>query len=205
MERLLLRNEGIGREASAPAPNPQDAQGCLYHAALLVANEFKSRGLGTTRDGEPTTKTQPCQCSPENHSSEHENKNNPRKRKQRETELPCWDRLEDVSALLPVPEVMMDVIKAYFSNANQWIPFIHEPRFWARFRDPKEVPRLATLLHGIIVVAIRQVDSPEFALSQAALEEQIRISRNVVMLNAMNQLSIENLQALALVAFDHVR
>lgn len=84
------------------------------------------------------------------------------------------------------------------------MPFVQQRRFRERLHDPTETNRLGLLLHAITVAAIRQVDSEDFPLDHEAIEHQIRVSRNIVLLNAMNSLSIENLQALALIAFDRV-
>ena len=126
-----------------------------------------------------------------------------RKRQDSSAPTPAWDQLDDSSSLLPNEEALERIIDTYFSTVHHWIPFIHQKRFRQRLRDPSSAPNLTVLLHGMTVAAIRQV-APEH-VAQDTIEQHIKSSRNVVLLNAMNGLSIENMQALALVAFESVR
>jgi hypothetical protein len=103
----------------------------------------------------------------------------------------------EAGASLPPAERLEAVVDYYFSKIHFWIPLIHEGRFRARLTDPEEQPKLVILLHAMVVISLKHLDGDAGA-------DQIRFSRNIVMLNAMETLSVENLQALALLAFDHV-
>lgn len=112
--------------------------------------------------------------------------------------------LENICTNLPPPALLEDVINAYFGLIQPWIPMIHETQFRARIHDPGQLPGLVVLLHAMVVAALRFVDSAGIGLPQAELKTRATRSRNIVMLTAMDHLSVENLQALLIVAFNDV-
>lgn len=190
-------------------PNASDVQGCLYHAALLIANQIKkstnTNGIESLHNAQSN-----IYCDAylvENGLQRGQSQQtDSRKRKHQDisTKMPKWDHLDESPSPLPDSDVLEQIVDAYFSTVHHWMPFIHQRRFRARLLDPIESKKMTVLLHGLTVVAFRQVKTDSISLDEAAMEEQICVSRNVVMLNAMDGLSIENLQALALVAFDRV-
>lgn len=60
------------------------------------------------------------------------------------------------------------------------------------------------VIHAIVVAAIRFAHPETHGLSATDVESQTRKSRSIVVLNAMDSLSVENLQALIIIAFDDV-
>ncbi|EEY22855.1 conserved hypothetical protein [Verticillium alfalfae VaMs.102] len=112
--------------------------------------------------------------------------------------------LENISTNLPPPALLEDVVNAYFGLIQPWIPMIHETQFRARIHDPGQLPGLVVVLHAMVVAALRFVDSAGMGLPQAELKTRATRSRNIVMLTAMDHLSVENLQALIIVAFNDV-
>ncbi|KAM9877519.1 hypothetical protein VDGL01_08356 [Verticillium dahliae] len=112
--------------------------------------------------------------------------------------------LENICTNLPPPALLEDVINAYFGLIQPWIPMIHETQFRARIHDPGQLPGLVVLLHAMVVAALRFVDSAGIGLPQAELKTRATRSRNIVMLTAMDHLSVENLQALLIVAFNDI-
>jgi hypothetical protein len=211
LERLLLESQSKASTAQAPAPLPNsgDLQGCLYHAAMLIANQIRDcQSNGSVGPSQTAQNNLHCgeNSAPNGVQHGHSQAGNPRKRKLQDTADTCatWDRFDDCASLLPSYEVLELIINAYFSTVHHWVPFVHQRRFRARLLEPIEAQKMTVLLHGMTVVAFRQVDGRAISIHEEAVVEQIRVSRNVVMLNAMDGLSIENLQALALVAFDRV-
>jgi hypothetical protein len=63
---------------------------------------------------------------------------------------------------------------------------------------------LAVLLHSLVAVAIKYIELDKAGLDREGAERQIRESRKIVMLQAMQSLSIENMQAMVFLAFDCV-
>ncbi|KAG7141729.1 hypothetical protein HYQ45_018803 [Verticillium longisporum] len=112
--------------------------------------------------------------------------------------------LENITTNLPPPALLEDVINAYFCLIQPWIPMIHETQFRARIHDPGQIPGLVVVLHAMVVAALRFVDSAGMGLPQAELKTRATRSRNIVMLTAMDHLSVENLQALIIVAFNDI-
>lgn len=120
-----------------------------------------------------------------------------------ELALPLEDLL-DTTTSLPPPDLLENIVTAYFINIQPWIPILHETRFRARVHDPEQRTRLIIVIHAIIVAAIRFARPEAHGLSATDVESQTRSSRSVVVLNAMDSLSVENLQALTIIAFDDV-
>lgn len=120
-----------------------------------------------------------------------------------ELALPLEDLL-DATTSLPPPELLENIVTAYFINIQPWIPILHETRFRARVHDPEQRTRLVIVIHAIIVAAIRFARPGAHGLSAADVESQTKASRSIVVLNAMDSLSVENLQALTIIAFDDV-
>lgn len=113
--------------------------------------------------------------------------------------------LENITTSLPPPDLLEDIINIYFNVIQPWIPIFHETQFRRRVHDPEQLPRLVVVLHAMVVAALRFVDNPEIRHSISEIERRTLRSRNIVILNAMDHLSVENLQALVILAFNDVR
>ncbi|OLN92832.1 putative transcriptional regulatory protein C530.05-like protein 11 [Colletotrichum chlorophyti] len=112
--------------------------------------------------------------------------------------------LENITTSLPPPDLLEDIINIHFNIIQPWIPILHETQFRRRVHDPEQLPRLVVVLHAMVVAALRFVDNPETRLSAQEVERRMLRSRNIVVLNAMDHLSVENLQALVILAFNDV-
>ena len=112
--------------------------------------------------------------------------------------------ISDASYMLPPPEFLEEIISVYFFLVQPWIPVLHETQFRRRINDAIELPKLVVVLHAILVAAIRFVEGVERRLSVEDIDRQVQKSRNIVVLSAMEDLSVENLQALIIVAFTDV-
>ncbi|KAJ5299788.1 hypothetical protein N7476_011345 [Penicillium atrosanguineum] len=112
-----------------------------------------------------------------------------------------WDE-DDVPHALPSSHLLDAIVNIHFQTVHHWVPILHEARFRAKLANPDERYRLVVLLHSLIAIAIRYIDLDKFNLSRADAERQIKVSRRVVMLHAMQSLSIESIQALVFLAFD---
>ena len=112
---------------------------------------------------------------------------------------------EDVVASLPPADMLEEAISIYFTVIHPWIPMLHDSQFRHRLRDPDDFARLLVILHAMVVAALRFVDVDRSSLSLHEVDRQVDKSRKIVLLNAMDQLSVENLQALIIIAFNDVR
>jgi hypothetical protein len=65
--------------------------------------------------------------------------------------------------------------------------------------------RNTVVLHAMIVATLRHLSPDVHDLSREAVKATIKRSRDYVLRAAMSGLSVENLQAFAIVAFIHVR
>lgn len=114
------------------------------------------------------------------------------------------NELGSTSSQLPPAELLEEVINAYFILVQPWIPILHETRFRGRFYSHEQLPCLTVLLHAIVVAAIRFVDTENGKISEKELETWTSRSRSIVLLSAMDGMSVENLQALSIIAFTDV-
>jgi hypothetical protein len=117
-----------------------------------------------------------------------------------------WDA-DDDSWIPPLPPVsfLEAVVEAHFQTVHHWIPILHETRFRAKFKDPAERQKLPILLHALLSASIKYIDFEYFGLNVRDVAKQIRVSRRAVMSHAMESLSVQNTQALVIIAFDYVR
>lgn len=139
----------------------------------------------------------------------HHTANQPRKRRRVDScgnpnvdlFLPLEEGLECTSASLPSADLMGQVVDMYFDVIQPWIPMLHETQFRRRIHDEDELPQLVVILHAMVVAALRFVDSK---LTSGEMESAMARSRRIVVLASMDGLSVENCQALIIVAFTDV-
>ena len=115
------------------------------------------------------------------------------------------DDLADLSASLPPPEILEAVINLYFSLVQPWIPIFHEKRFRRQLKSPDKKYRLEVVLHSMVVAMLKHVDRREVMINLGDIESICERSRKIVVLTAMDELCVENLQALVIICFEDVR
>lgn len=115
------------------------------------------------------------------------------------------ESLESFTTSLPQAELLEEVLIIYFDIIQPWIPILHETQFRRRVQDPAQLPQLVLILHAMVVAALRFVEISDTRLSAQNVEKQMTLSRRFVVLNSMDSLSVENLQALIIIAFNDVR
>jgi hypothetical protein len=113
--------------------------------------------------------------------------------------------VERIAIDLPPPVLLEEIITAHFTNVQPWLPVIHETQFRKNLCDKSQHKRLIVVLYAMVFASIRLVDTRNHPLSLAELDHWTARSRDAVLLRAMNQLSVENLQALSILAFVDVR
>lgn len=105
---------------------------------------------------------------------------------------------------LPDVDTLDDVLQSYFSHIHPWIPIIHEGRFRRRLDDNVERDKLHLILQSMILVASKYVGDKDTAATLVRTTEQSDDFRDWVVSKAMKHLSVENVQALIIIAFDDV-
>jgi hypothetical protein len=105
---------------------------------------------------------------------------------------------------LESPEVIAALLDAYFDIIHPWIPILHEVRFRSRIAQNPAREACGIILHAILVAALRFVDLEGLIGPGPVLQDEVARSRDYVVLNAMADLRLENLQALIIVAFTDV-
>lgn len=117
---------------------------------------------------------------------------------------PLKEDLIDITTSLPPADILEETINVYFEAIQPWVPILHETQFRRRIHDPEELPSLVVVLHAMVTAALRFVDTPT-SLSASEVQRLAKQSRNAVTLTAMENLTVENLQALVILAFNDVR
>ncbi|KAJ5287418.1 hypothetical protein N7478_003104 [Penicillium angulare] len=164
-----------------------------------------------SRHSHETPKTSTASEQSPNYAYETLQSSGPRKRRRVDScgnphihlDVPFEDLL-DASSSLPAPDLLENTVNEYFNKIHPWIPIIHETRFRSRMHDPEQRLQLVIIIHAMVVAAIRYAHPEAHGISAADVELKARRSRNIVVLNAMDSLSVENLQALTIIAFDDI-
>lgn len=115
---------------------------------------------------------------------------------------PSIDIDDDLTVILPL-EVMTELVDFYYVNIHPWIPVLHVAKFRERMRSPEHRPRVTCILHAIIAVCARFSQS-EFLKDEDFKTRIAEKSRQKVILDSTESFSIENLQALVIIAFETV-
>ncbi|KAL1968631.1 hypothetical protein VTN77DRAFT_1457 [Rasamsonia byssochlamydoides] len=206
LERILLNGNGDG-QARSPAAAGGEARGCVYHAALLIANSVN--GIGGDRNGNPDTPSgaAPWHCQRQislNSARGFSAPAEPQVKKRRTGDDPMTTSSDDSSTSPPSPHILEAIFGTYFSKIHPWLPCVHQPTFEARLENHGEAKKMEVLVHAMICATMRHVPLERLGITAEDRDRQIRISRDVVMRNAMADLSVENLQALIIVASYHM-
>jgi hypothetical protein len=167
----------------------------------LRPNNKRRRQLSTASDISVTRDAQDGDAPP---TESLPRSPNPKKRR-RVNDRPLIepDDFAELSSTLPSSDILNAVVDLYFSLVQPWIPTFHEKRFRRRMKDPNERARLEVVLHAMVFALLRHVDST----LTAGLDDIDAIcerSRKIVVLTAMNDLHVENLQALTIICFEDV-
>ena len=174
------------------------------NAPLLHQHVSPNSGPGNATNSTPGSFASPESINPARHGSS---------RKRRRVDSCGNPNIELASQLthvandstkLPPPEILEEIINAYFNVIQPWIPVVHETRFRRRLDNHEQRPELIVLLHAMVVAAARFVDSETQRISVQEVDLWTSRSRSIVRLSATEELSVENLQALIIIVFHDV-
>lgn len=103
------------------------------------------------------------------------------------------------------PAYLLDgVVDNYFSQVHPWLPMLHENSFRQKLTEQVYDEHLEVVLHAMVVTAMRLVIRPDTTADLRRISKLTKRSRDWVLLYAFGSLSVENLQALLIIAFDDV-
>ena len=108
----------------------------------------------------------------------------------------------DSGGILPT-KIMNELVDFYHVNIHPWIPILHMVKFRERMQVANERPRIACILHAIIAVCIRFPQNEHFKDDETKSQIAEK-SRQKVILDSTESFSVENLQALVILAFETV-
>jgi hypothetical protein len=214
----VLNRDGLNGPGSAE----RNVNGHIHHAALLIANSLtalisdtavtsqaKQNGNSHSITDEVLSNSEHDSPSKRNFTDQDYPDNYPVKRMRRQSEhfalISYMSDGDDVSMLFPPSDILESAIDLYFRKIHPWIPCIHRASFNVRWRDEVDAQKLTILVHAMLSASMKHLPFPSFGLKEADVDRQVRLSREVVMRNAMDHLSLENISALIIITFDHVR
>ncbi|KAL3463717.1 fungal-specific transcription factor domain-containing protein [Aspergillus heterothallicus] len=100
-------------------------------------------------------------------------------------------------------DLLGQLVEFYFQNIHHWIPILHVRRFRHLIQTPEGRDEAIYILYALIAVCIRFVNDPRIPDE----DRKARVAescRQKVVLCSMESFSVENLQALVIIAFDTI-
>ncbi|KAH9210023.1 fungal-specific transcription factor domain-containing protein [Leptodontidium sp. 2 PMI_412] len=201
LEDIVLRDDGnenqIQEQTTATTALGKETRDSLFQVSQVLIKELQRIGSASSKDDYP--------------NASYRDDGNQRKRKRHENDegFSLRNHLDfedgsDLLSSLPTPEILSLIVDKYFRVLQHWIPFLHQKRFERHMDNPLKKERNTVVLHAITCATLRFVDREDHGMSQLEVSNRVRHSRQVVMLTALSQPSIENLQALIIISFDHI-
>lgn len=81
---------------------------------------------------------------------------------------------------------------------------MHETQFRRQLHDPHQREVLSPIIHAMVVAVLRLVDNIQDRLGAHEVDTIIHAAKNAVILMSLSDLSVQNLQALSIIAFNDV-
>lgn len=139
----------------------------------------------------------------------HENvtATNPLKRKYDEPDADRWfcaTEEVDLAQHLPPQAVLLKVVDFFTTSFHHWIPYLHKQRLRDKVSQGICSNGLLLVLHALVAVALRHMDSNILLMDEDQVQRQSSISHIIVETHAIRSVSIESLQALIFIVFDYV-
>lgn len=132
---------------------------------------------------------------------------NPLKRKL--SQVQTWNgpidlEAADITQYLPEQAVLCKVADFFCVSFHHWIPYLHKQRLQTRVRQELQRDGFVLVLHALVAVVLRHMDPHTLFLDVDEIERQSRISRSIVESQSLRSVTVESLQALIFIVFDHV-
>ncbi|KAL2814519.1 fungal-specific transcription factor domain-containing protein [Aspergillus cavernicola] len=100
-------------------------------------------------------------------------------------------------------DLMGQLVEFYFDNFHHWIPILHVRRFRHQIQSAEGRGKVIHILYAVIAACIRFVHDPRFT-DEGRKARVAESCRQKVVLCSMESFSVENLQALVIIAFDTI-
>lgn len=204
LEGLLLNGE---RGSSAPPNNAAlNMQGCVYHAALLVANSVKGAAEGSNASVPLGQISYDCQRGypfPQDTHTAYKTCGGNAAKRRRIDDSGYTTRVDRLDSL-PRRHALDKIVREYFAKIHPWLPCVHQPTFEVRLKHLAHDEKLAILVHSMVCVTLKHIELDEIGMEESERDSQIQISRDMVIRMAMADLSVESLQAMIIIASDRV-
>jgi hypothetical protein len=114
--------------------------------------------------------------------------------------------LDDVntSQYLPPKPTLYKLVDFFCTSFHHWIPFVNKQRLRTRVCEGIHDAGFDLFLHALVAVTMRHLKPDVIFLQHHQIEKHIQISRFVVETKSVQDVSVDSLQALILIVFDHV-
>ncbi|KAE8397401.1 hypothetical protein BDV37DRAFT_292156 [Aspergillus pseudonomiae] len=100
-------------------------------------------------------------------------------------------------------DLVHHLVEFYFANIHHWIPILHVRKFREQIQTYKGRQKAIHILHAIVALCSRFSSDSRLG-SDTEKAELAERSRQNVILSSMESFSVENLQALVIIAFDTI-
>lgn len=94
-----------------------------------------------------------------------------------------------------------EIIDAYFRLIHPWMSILHEPSFRNEVRAQTERHKFRSIVQAMTVVTLRFVQTNEQPLDREIVREQVSNARYEVIHAALDDICVENVQALLILVF----
>lgn len=128
----------------------------------------------------------------------------PAKRRRLDEAMTLQHNLTVTSTQMPTRDELDLLLRAYYAHVHPWIPMLHEARLRRRLNIDDERQKLGVVIRSMLLVAAKYIQDEDIAKALTVPEHQEKMARDEIVATAMRQLSVENLQALIIVAFNDV-
>ncbi|KAK2808450.1 hypothetical protein FQN50_004658 [Emmonsiellopsis sp. PD_5] len=204
LENALLHH-GESNAAGSFRRHSPNQSACIHDVLSVLARELKKVNESGNSGFNSPGRSHSRRCSIANDTPCSANDRPPQKRRRVDRDDASEELDVDSDEYnLPSSNVVSAVVETYFAIIHPWIPMLHQARFQHRLSDPHQKPKLAVILHAMMVVALPHVRPDIRAMIPGGTDAGVRKSRSTVILTAMDSLSVENLQALIIIAFDNM-
>lgn len=102
---------------------------------------------------------------------------------------------------LPDEDLLRQLVGSYFRYIHPWIPVLQVRDFEKRMVDPDQRPAVVNILHAMVTATVKFSTDDRLALRKTR-DDLAKLCRERVILTSMESFSVENLQALIIIAFD---
>lgn len=110
----------------------------------------------------------------------------------------------DIANYLPSHSLLAKLAKYFCTSFHHWIPYLHKQRLCDSVTGTRPKGRSDLLLHALVAVTLRHLDEKITFLDEDEIQNQTKLSRFIVETSALQEMSLESLQALIMIIFDHV-